>query len=372
MNRKVFVASICKNEMQFIDRWLESAKDADGIFLLDTGSTDGTYEYALAAVERYPQLVVYQHVFNPWRFDVARNHLLNLLPDEDAWVINLDVDEVLVAGWRTHLDPVHADVTRPRYSYTWSWNEDGTPGLQYQGDKIHSRHGYEWRSPVHEALYPTGEEIQLPIGLEIHHHPDPSKSRGHYLPLLLLSIEEDPDNDRNVYYCARELYFAGEYNTAINLFKTHIDMPSAKWDPERAWSMRYLAKMIPAERELWLLRAVGTCKVRETWLDLAKFYHETEQWAGCYWAATNCVAIEHKPMVYLNEAEAWSATPYDLAALSAHYMGLPEAAVHYGCIAVELNPHDERLEKNLTFYTQAFTSFNSSKQTKKKPAKLIV
>ena len=42
MKYKVCVYAICKNEEKFVDRWCESVKDADGIFVLDTGSTDNT------------------------------------------------------------------------------------------------------------------------------------------------------------------------------------------------------------------------------------------------------------------------------------------------------------------------------------------
>ena len=37
---KVVVYAISKNEEQFVDRWYESIKDADDIYVLDTGSTD--------------------------------------------------------------------------------------------------------------------------------------------------------------------------------------------------------------------------------------------------------------------------------------------------------------------------------------------
>ena len=41
---KVAVYAICKNEEKFVKRWYESVKEADGVFVLDTGSTDNTAE----------------------------------------------------------------------------------------------------------------------------------------------------------------------------------------------------------------------------------------------------------------------------------------------------------------------------------------
>ena len=39
---KVCVYAICKNEEKFINRWVESMKEADEIYVLDTGSTDNS------------------------------------------------------------------------------------------------------------------------------------------------------------------------------------------------------------------------------------------------------------------------------------------------------------------------------------------
>ena len=84
MNLPVYVVSIAKNEEKFVRTWAESAKGADGIFLLDTGSTDNT-----VAIAKECGVTVFEQVFSPWRFDTARNYLLDSLPPDDAWVINL-------------------------------------------------------------------------------------------------------------------------------------------------------------------------------------------------------------------------------------------------------------------------------------------
>lgn len=42
--KKICVYAICKNEKSNIEKWLTSMNEADYIVVLDTGSTDGTYE----------------------------------------------------------------------------------------------------------------------------------------------------------------------------------------------------------------------------------------------------------------------------------------------------------------------------------------
>ena len=44
MNKyKICIYAICKNEEKYIDTWYNSVKEADKIFILDTGSTDNTF-----------------------------------------------------------------------------------------------------------------------------------------------------------------------------------------------------------------------------------------------------------------------------------------------------------------------------------------
>lgn len=41
---KVYVYAICKNESKFALRWMKSMSEADGVYVLDTGSEDNTAE----------------------------------------------------------------------------------------------------------------------------------------------------------------------------------------------------------------------------------------------------------------------------------------------------------------------------------------
>ena len=344
---KVAVYTIAKNEEQFVERWVKSASDADYLLILDTGSTDKTVDLA-----RSLGVDVWTQVFDPWRFDTARNAALNLLRDDADMCIALDMDEVLVDGWREHVERAIADgVTRPRYKYVWSWNGN-REGLVYGGDKIHARHGYYWRHPVHEVLSTDGEERQRWYGLQIHHHPDASKSRGQYLPLLELAVNEDPSDDRNSHYLAREYFFAGRLEEAKAEFVRHLGLPKALWPAERAQSMRYLYKI--TGRVGWLEDAVRTCPDRrEAWVDLAKHHYDQQEWDGCLLAVARALRIKEKPLEYLTEEFAWGALPYDLGAIAAYNLGLFEQAKYWGMQALKLAPYDARLVGNYRLYREA-------------------
>ncbi len=349
---KVAVYSIALNEAHFVKRWYESAKEADYLLIADTGSTDSTVRLAKDLGINVISIGV-----KPWRFDDARNASLAAIPLDIDYCIALDLDEVLVEGWRPELEKaLEAGYTRPRYQYTWNWKADGSPGLQYGGDKIHSRKGYRWKHPVHEVLVTNqSNEIQGWIGLEIHHHADNTKSRSQYMPLLKQSVIEDPYDDRNAFYYARELFFYKQTEQAIQEFKRHLSLPKSKWPPERAASMRYLARLSEdnREKEDWWRKAVLEApNRREALVELAEFYHDQKRWEECLAMAEKALAIEERPLEYLCEDFAWGATPYDFAALAAYNLGFLEKALTYGAKAVELNPDDLRLQSNLAFYSR--------------------
>ena len=351
---KVAVYTIALNEEQFVEPWYESAKEADYLLIADTGSTDNTVKWA----KKRKINVVDVHV-KPWRFDMARNASLAALPADIDYCIALDMDEVLLPGWREELEKAHREGwTRPRYEYTWSWKEDGSPGLIYGGDKIHKRFGYRWKHPVHEVIttYGDTEEIQGWVGVKIHHHADNSKPRSQYLPLLKQAVAEDPSDDRNAFYYARELYFYNLWDEAVVEFKRHLSLPRAVWPPERAASMRYLAKIETGKTEYWAKMAVETAPGRrEPLVDLALYYYREGRWQDCYDSARAALDIVERPLEYLCEEESWGHTPHDMLAISAYHLGDTAVAVEHGNIALQLAPVEEkaRLSSNLAFYASA-------------------
>ena len=99
MNKyKVSVYAISKNEEKFVDRWYESMKEADEIYVLDTGSDDNTVE---KLKDKGINVTVSKII--PWRFDVARNKSLDLVSEDTDICICTDLDEVFESGWKEKL-----------------------------------------------------------------------------------------------------------------------------------------------------------------------------------------------------------------------------------------------------------------------------
>lgn len=346
---KICVYAISKNEEQFVERWANSARDADLLLVADTGSDDDTVEEC-----KKNGVEVHSICITPWRFDHARNASIALIPKDIDVCVSLDLDEVLEPGWREEIERVWTEnTTRLRYLYDW-----GT-GLQFYYEKIHARHGYYWHHPCHEYPRPDNritENWAQTSKLLVTHHPDPHKSRGQYLDLLELSVKEDPKCPRNAFYYARELSFYSRWDDAIKALEKYLNMPEATWADERSYAMRVLGQCYealnrPDVAESWLYKAAAEVPhAREPWVALAKLYYQNGMWPDCYAAAMRALSINKRDLVYTSDPACWGAAPYDYAAISAWRLGLKEEALKQGKIACDLDPKDDRLKDNLLWY----------------------
>ena len=349
---KIVVYAIAKNESSFVDRWMDSMSEADQIVVLDTGSDDGTAERLRA---RGARVAVEQII--PWRFDRARNRSLELVPEDADVCVCTDLDEVFHPGWRSALEQAWTPGTsQARYRYTWSFQPDGSEGVVFWQEKIHARRGFRWVHPVHEVLEWVGEGERGPMvsvqGIQLDHHPDPQKSRGQYLPLLELSVAEDPEDDRNLHYLGREYLYYGRWDDCIRTLTRHLALPKAVWRDERAASMRYIARAHARKGERdeardWYLRAAAEAPhLREPWTDLAMLLYEDQEWDGVLYATACALKIRERPRTYICEAEAWGSLPHDLRCQAYYHTGRLPQALEEARLALAAAPSDPRLAGN--------------------------
>lgn len=346
---KIAIYAISKNEEQFVKRFCESAAEADLIVIADTGSTDRTVEVAKEC-----GATVYDICITPWRFDKARDAALALLPRDIDVCVSLDLDEVLQPGWRQEIERLwQPDTTRMGYKFDWGH------GKVFYSTKLHSRSGYHWWHPIHEYIRPdprTEEKFVWSDMLMVRHFPDETKSRGQYMPLLEMSVKEDPLCPRNAFYYARELTYYSRWEEAIVALKKYLDMPEASWNNERAYAMRLLGDSYDAlgkDGMEWYRKGVAEdASVRETWIALATAASKRGLWDESYGAAKCALAITEPCFSYTASPDSYSAKPYDLAAIAAYYLGLKQEALTLGEKALELEPTNERLLNNMAFYKE--------------------
>ncbi len=345
---KICIYAISKNEENFVNRWVESMKEADEIYVLDTGSTDDTVKLL-----KENKVNVIEKKISPWRFDVARNESLKMLPIDTDICVCTDLDEVFEPGWRAKLEEKYELGSRVNYTYNWHINEYNVPDVTFMLNNIHPRYGYKWTHPVHEVLTSIKKEKSITIEeIVLNHFPDIKKSRKSYLNLLELSVKEDPNDDRNMHYLGREYMYYKKWKECIETLKKHLSLKSSTWDLERAASMRYIARSYlnlnnELEAENWYRKAIKEAPIiREAYVELGMLYNKQKRWLESITYLLKALTIKNKEKVYINEVFCWDSTIDDLLSINYYNLKLYDLSLYHINKAIELDKNNDRLISN--------------------------
>jgi hypothetical protein len=343
---KIAVYAIAKNEAKHVKQWVDATQGADVRIVLDTGSEDSTYNLLVQH-----DVETHSATLNDFRFDVARNMALDLVPADVDVCVSLDMDEIPDPDFfdqiREHWKP---DTTRAWVKYLW---DPTTKNIWNNNIRVHARNGYTWNYPCHEIIEAEGLENIITIDTLITHRPDNTKPRSSYLPLLELGHSEDPADHRMIVYLAREYYFNGMWQEVIDVGKKLEYIPG--WNVERAQTWRLIGEAyckLGNDREglYWYQRNVEEApEDLEAWMPLAFYYYERKMWNHCYQAAIKVEELSlalHEHYI-TDQSMPWKM--YDLLSIACWSLGKKEFAKKYAHRAVELNPENERLIKNYEF-----------------------
>ena len=315
---KIGIYALAKNAARFVDRWHGSTAGADVCIVTDTGSGDGTVE----ALEARGVKVISARIV-PWRWDVAHTQSLNALPGDVDLCIRLDMDEMLVPGWREIVERLaqERDGLRPtkiRHLYEWG------PGVRFQLDRVHSRDGYRYTGATHEGLVRwQGEERTVWTNelliVQDRGEREPER-RETDMALLDVAVRESPQDARMRWYWARELDYAKDPRAADE-YRAYLSTPGGSFH-ERAHACRQLALLCPSEARHWLMQGFLEAPAEpEAACRLAFDARVKDDPAGAfYWG---CFAIQADPGLrsHASEGDAYGPTPWVWTAEAAAKIG---------------------------------------------------
>lgn len=232
---KTAVYTICKNEINNVRRWLYYGSLYNYRVLLDTGSTDGTWELLQECSSKDPNLIIEQKIFDPWHFGNARNYNLSMVPTDIDWCLSPDLDEFftkntldeLIAASTAH--PTMTNLACDRFDIYSKTPRVGPPDF-IPSNKIHTRHDYHWVQPIYEHLMwkGIGQENELySDSIYIVHDQDfASETRPElYIKMLTDEYECNPTNTWCLWYLVYH-YFKSQnihmfIKTACDYIKSH-------------------------------------------------------------------------------------------------------------------------------------------------------
>lgn len=376
---KICIYAICKNEKQFVEKWLDNMKEADYIVVLDTGSTDGTFEM-LQADPRVTR--VEQKIYDYFRFDVARNDSMELCPEDANILLSTDLDEVFNPGWAQVIRDNWKDkYTRGIYTYAWDHNAQGEARNIFKYDKMHTR-DYKWTFPVHEVLIPKEKDFQesrLDFGelVYLHHYQDLKKERKYYFDLLELACKENPEDSHTRMLLAREYVLKKDYNKAIEEFLCVLKMPDVDKPNKRLVLLNSLIQLAFTyeavnnyDESLWYCQEfIKEDKTyREPYFLMAEVYNLMKMPSlaeACAKAGFEYGVLKYD---WVERGNTWLGWGYDLLSVAQYNLGKIDEAIKNGEIALQHEPNDARLLKNQNVYyktkLQEFEKDNSENSLK--------
>ena len=149
---KTAVYTILKNEAKYIEKWLYYADPFDYKVLLDTGSTDGSWELLQEYKEKDPKLIIEQKIIDPWHFANARKYNMTMIPKEVKWCLSPDLDEYYSINTHDQMEriisavPDVTSIASDRLDIYSRVVRVGPPHL-LSTNKIHLHHEYTWAMP---------------------------------------------------------------------------------------------------------------------------------------------------------------------------------------------------------------------------------
>ena len=229
---------IVKNEAEIITRCLESVLPwIDAYVICDTGSEDGTPDMIRGLLEGIPGYV-YTITFES--FGQARNEALKL-----AQTSRFDFSHVLLTDADMELvvedEDFRSKIVRPSY-----WIVQKSGGLAYDNTRIIGKHcAGEYKKRTHEFLQ-TFPPVRLE-GCYFVDHADGKNRTDKYVrdeKLLLLDLEDSPDDPRTLFYLAETYRFWGKTELARKYYlqrsKVHGAFEEEAW--YAAWRAAEMAK----------------------------------------------------------------------------------------------------------------------------------
>ena len=348
--------AICKNEVDNVEKWLKGFGQADYVCILDTGSTDGTWEKLQEMQKQYPNLIINQKIISPWRFDVARNESMKLIPKDSIIQFMADLDEEIktpnwVAKIKSVWDPLFS---RGMYNY----HRDVLPGDIIQRTikeyRIHSKEWTHWENIVHECIVKDDgerrfyQDICTPVDIEVWHYPKGSKQVD-YAELCEAELKEHPENSLMELQLAIEYEIKEEDEKAFihyqNLIKTTNNLQL--FELARCYSgfgqIFQKKDNIPLALNIYREGRLIDPTFADNYMKSAQIYYNNKEYKKaielCLDALKNCpeaywCSVYDKNSYYI----------YELLGLCYYLNNEKESGLAYLFIASTKNPDDKELE----------------------------
>jgi len=155
---KIATYTICKNEISHVEKWFETVKQADCIYILDTGSTDGTLEKLQELEKENEKFHLYQKSYEIFSFGDAWNTILEKIPEDVDFVFRIDMDQYLTNRYwyfelQLYFMNFKPDLSKPCEFYVQMYEKNFA---RIENHPQIATRNVRWAGDIHERNYFPG------------------------------------------------------------------------------------------------------------------------------------------------------------------------------------------------------------------------
>ena len=354
----ISVCMIVRNEAENIATALESVKNlADEVIIVDTGSEDETLDIAkrlgatiFTGADRYHKAE-------------SRNKAIDHANGE--WIIILDADEKIAdpVGLREYLQMTEADAIFIRIAYK---HGDETT-LEYSQLRIFRKGHYEYKYRAHEVPIQLKSSVVLHTGFIWEHRPNPGRDEWKFqytLDRLLLDRQEHPESSRVKYYLGRQYCYMKKYPEALEILLDYMNNP----DHDEANACMRIAEAygVLGQENIQIRYLFLACSVdpntRDWYGMLAQIFHNQGKYHLSVGLLKCALEIPEPDTSYIN-GYWYGSNIYDLLARSLYKQEKFFEGKTFALIALEKDPTNVRLKKNLEWFNLRIGENNGCSQS---------
>lgn len=388
MNKPNFsVALIARNESETLPRLVGSLKEfqerGGEIWVLDTGSTDNTVEVATSlgckveAVGDKFRINIDEDLANKinekfvvegeasvvnageslFDFASARNYIADFT--ENNVIATPDCDEIFTKFDIDKLNEViDSGVEQLEYEFVFSHDVFGNPVIKFRHCKFYDKRKLKWHGVIHEIL--VGSATKQYLGediIKLEHYQNEKTNRSGYLKGLSIDCYNNPTNDRNSHYFAREMFYLGRPLSAIKEFKNHIAMNG--WGTEASQSMMFIGDCYRNMGDfdhmlMWYIKSFEKEARREPLMRLAEYYFQKGMYLQVIAYSEAALTVTQLPF-YSNHQPYYEHTPHELLYIAYWWVGNKEKSKEHHTKAIGFCPNNPKYINDASFYNEEFT-----------------
>lgn len=378
------VCLIARNEEITLPRMIGSLKEfqerGGEILVLDTGSTDNTIKVAESlGAKVYPvgdmfkikidkdlaekinnrfivdnEAPIVKEGESLFDFASARNYIADFASND--MIATPDCDEIFTKFDIDKLEEViKSGAEQLEYEFVFSHDSLGNPVIKFRHCKFYNRKKLKWVGIIHEIL--TGNAKMMYLGediIKLEHYQNEKTNRTGYIKGLAIDCFNNPDNDRNSHYLAREMMYWGKNKSAIKEFKRHIEMK--RWPTEASQSMMHVADCYKAlgdfdEMFKWYMKSFDLEARREPLMKLAEYYFSKQMHKQTISFCEAALAITQLPF-YSNHQPYYENIPHELLYVSYWWNGDHEKSKDHYKKALAYCPTNPKYIEDGKFYKE--------------------